>query len=154
MIGLIYTIGFTQKTAQAFFQLLKEHNIDIVLDIRLNNTSQLAAFTKYPDIQYFLKEICNIEYIHDTKFSPTNSTLKKYKNGEIDWIQYVEEFIQTMNDRKIKEYIQLNYKTNKKICLLCSESTANQCHRSLIANEFKTWRVLYCWGGHNQWRMD
>jgi len=137
MINGIYTIGFTQKTAQTFFELLKKSNIDVVLDIRLNNTSQLAAFAKYPDIKYFLKEMCDIEYIHDTKFSPSESTLKRYKKKEINWNQYVEEFAKTMNERKINEYIQSKYTINKKICLLCSEATAEQCHRRLIANDFK-----------------
>lgn len=126
----------SQKNCTSFFELLKENNIDTVLDIRLNNTSQLAAFAKYPDIQYFLKEICNIKYIHDTNFSPTDLTLKRYKKKEISWDQYVEEFNQTMNERKINEYIKLNYKINKKICLLCSEVTADQCHRRLVANNF------------------
>ena len=133
----IYTIGFTQKTAQNFFELLKNNNIEVVLDIRLNNTSQLAGFAKYPDIKYFLHEICNIDYVHDTEFSPTETTLKKYKKKEIKWEQYVEEFNQTMAKRNIHEYIQSNYATDKRICLLCSESTADQCHRRLVGNEFK-----------------
>jgi len=137
MMNVIYTIGFTKKTAEEFFGLLSDNKIEVVLDIRLNNTSQLSTFTKYPDIQYFLKEICNIEYIYDTNFSPTNLTLKKYKKKEIGWEEYIEEFIQTMKERKIKEYITLNYITNKKMCLLCSESRPDKCHRNLVAIEFK-----------------
>jgi uncharacterized protein (DUF488 family) len=133
----IYTIGFTQKTAQNFFELLKNNNIEVILDIRLNNTSQLAGFAKYPDIKYFLHKICDINYIHDTKFSPTEATLKRYKKREIEWSQYVEEFNQTMAIRNIHSHIQSGYMTNKKICLLCSESAADQCHRRLVANEFK-----------------
>lgn len=137
MKNRIYTIGFTQKTAQCFFELLTNNNVDIVLDVRLNNTSQLSGFAKYPDIQYFLQQIGDIRYIHDTKFSPTEYTLKKYKNKEINWNQYVKEFDQTMEDRKIYEYIRSCYKTDKKICLLCSELTADQCHRRLVADMFK-----------------
>jgi uncharacterized protein (DUF488 family) len=133
----IYTIGFTKKTAKTFFETLKYNNIEVVLDIRLNNTSQLAAFAKYSDIEYFLQTICNIKYIHETKFSPTEQTLKRYKDKVISWKQYVEEFNQTMNERNINEYIKTNYLIDKRICLLCSEATANQCHRSLIANLFK-----------------
>lgn len=75
----IYTIGFTQKDANYFFETLKPNDIGLVLDIRLNNSSQLSGFSKYPDIKYFLKKLCTIDYIHDTKFSPTESTLKRYK---------------------------------------------------------------------------
>lgn len=133
----IYTIGFTKKTAQKFFELLNKNNGEFVLDIRLNNTSQLAGFAKYPDIKYFLHVISNIEYAHDPEFSPTEATLKKYRKKEISWQQYVEEFNKTMAQRNIREYIQSNYAINKRICLLCSESTADQCHRRLIGNEFQ-----------------
>lgn len=136
MISEIYTIGFTKKSAQVFFESLKKNEIDIVLDIRLNNTSQLAAFAKSQDIEYFLRELCNINYIHDTNFSPTDETLKSYKSKEIDWKQYIEDFKKTMADREILNYIKKHYNIDKKICLLCTEENANQCHRSLVANEF------------------
>lgn len=138
MIKTIYTIGFTKKTAEDFFDILKKNNIDIILDIRLNNTSQLSAFTKFPDIQYFLKELNNIEYIHDTKFSPKDTTLKRYKKKDIDWSQYVTEFNCTMNERDIARHIKENYTINKAICLLCSEPKANNCHRSLVAEQFQS----------------
>lgn len=131
------TIGFTQKTAEKFFDLLKESNVKTVLDIRLNNTSQLAGFAKFPDLQYFLKKIYDIEYIHDTNFAPTESTLKRFKNKEIDWDGYVQEFTHTMNSRKIENYIAENYTNYDNICLLCSEPTAEKCHRRLIAEIFQ-----------------
>lgn len=137
MINRIYTIGFTKKTAEKFFCLLKENKVEIVLDIRLNNTSQLASFTKFPDIKYFLNEICGIEYIHDLSFSPSDETLKKYKSKKINWEEYVLEFNITMEERNINEYIKEHYNLDKSICLLCSEMTANNCHRSLIAKRFK-----------------
>lgn len=136
MTKTIYTIGFTKKTAEDFFKILEKNNIDIILDIRLNNTSQLSAFTKFPDIQYFLKELNNIEYIHDTKFSPKNTTLKRYKKKDIDWSHYVTEFNDTMDERDIIRHIKDNYIINKVICLLCSEPRANNCHRSLVAKQF------------------
>ncbi len=52
-MNTIFTIGFTKKTAQAFFELLKNNKVNTVLDVRLNNTSQLAGFSKYPDIEFF-----------------------------------------------------------------------------------------------------
>lgn len=134
----IFTIGFTKKTAQQFFELLEINDIKLVLDIRLNNTSQLAAFSKYPDIKYFLKEICDIQYMHDTKFSPSKNTLTKYKKKNISWEQYVEEFDKTMKDRNIIEHIKSNYSKLDQICLLCSEATFENCHRSLVARDFKS----------------
>ena len=135
----IYTIGFTKKTAEKFFETIKDAKIDVVIDIRLNNTSQLASFAKFPDIQYFLKQLSNCGYIHDLKFAPGESTLKDYKSKKINWSGYVEQFEQTMQSRKIYEYIQkkyLNYK-DKNICLLCSEANHIECHRSLVSEYFK-----------------
>lgn len=132
----IYTIGFTQKTAQEFFELLKNNGIELVIDIRLNNTSQLAAFAKYPDIQYFLKAICNIEYIHDTVFSPTEDIMKNYKSKKTDWQHYKIEFNDLLKQRNIDYYIKEKYTLNNNICLLCSEAEPERCHRLLIAEKF------------------
>lgn len=133
----LYTIGFTQKTAETFFKLLIENDVKTVLDIRLNNTSQLAGFSKYPDIEFFLSNLCEIEYIHDDYFSPEENTLKRYKSKEITWDRYVNEFNNTMNLRKIGEYILNKYADKDNLCLLCSEPTAKNCHRRLVADYFK-----------------
>ena len=98
----IFTIGFTKKTAEKFFSLIKDNNISLVVDIRLNNTSQLAGFSKYPDIKYFLDAICKVDYIHEPFFAPEESTLSKYKKGKINWSEYTFEFLQTMEKRQIK----------------------------------------------------
>lgn len=137
MINQLYTIGFTKKKAEYFFELLNRNEIDMILDIRLNNTSQLAAFAKYPDIKFFLKQLNNIDYVHDIKFSPDENTLKRYKKKDITWDGYVLEFNETMELRDINTHIEDNYLKDIKICLLCSEATAEQCHRRLVANKFK-----------------
>ncbi len=136
----IYTIGFTKKTAQKFFELLKNNNIDTLIDVRLNNTSQLAAFAKSPDIEYFLKEICGIKYIHDSAFAPTEKLLKDYKNSNISWEVYEEIFADIMNSRKIEDYIANKYHflQDKNICLLCSEGIAEKCHRRLVSQYFES----------------
>lgn len=135
---MIYTIGFTQKTAENFFTLLKKHNIDLLIDVRLNNTSQLSGFTKFPDIQYFANELCKIEYIHDKKFSPTRELLTKYKKKEINWEEYEFQFSKHMEERNIKAHIKTNYYfyKQKNICILCSESSPERCHRRLVGNYF------------------
>lgn len=133
----IYSIGFTQKSAEDFFTLLQKNNVRILVDVRLNNTSQLAAFSKFPDIEFFLNKICNIEYRHEIAFAPEESTLKRYKKKEINWEQYVSEFFETMKKRNIRKYIADKYRSeDRKVCLLCSEPTPEQCHRRLIAEIF------------------
>lgn len=138
----LYTIGFTKKSAADFFGILKENNITKVIDIRLNNTSQLAGFSKYPDIEFFLREIIDVDYIHDPMFSPLEVTLKRYKSKKITWIDYMVEFEATMNERRIKEYILNKYFHEDRLCLLCSEALPTHCHRSLVANIFK--ELLNC----------
>lgn len=133
----VFTIGFTQKNARKFFSLLRDNNVKTVVDIRLNNTSQLAAFAKGDDLKFFLTEFCNIEYIHDTTFAPTEELLKDYKNKKVSWLDYEKEFDRIMEMRNIKSYIAKNYADKNSICLLCSEALPNQCHRRLVAEIFK-----------------
>ena len=117
----LYTIGFTQKNARTFFNLLRDNNVKTVVDIRLNNTSQLAAFAKGEDLKFFLTEFCQIEYVHDITFAPTETLLKDYKNKKISWFEYEKEFSRIMEGRNIKNYIIKNYSNKDSICLLCSE---------------------------------
>lgn len=132
----LFTVGFTKKSAEDFFELLKRHEIRLLIDVRLNNTSQLAGFSKFPDIEYFLREICRIDYKHEVLFAPEEKTLSDYKKKIISWDDYVAEFDRTMENRSIREYIKSNYRLDRNTCLLCSEATPEQCHRRLIAEIF------------------
>lgn len=128
----LYTIGFTKKSAKDFFELLKKNNVRVLIDIRLNNVSQLAGYTKKDDLKYFLKEICNIDYIHDLLLSPTKEILDNYKQGKIDWQTYESKFINLLAERQVeKKYHDIDYFNNA--CLLCSECEPDQCHRRLVA---------------------
>lgn len=130
----IYTIGFTQKNAECFFNLLKNNHITMLVDIRLNNVSQLAGYTKKDDLKFFLKEILNIRYIHSVQLSPTKQILDNYKHKKITWQQYKMKYIQLLKDRKIKElFPQLVDLSKETICLLCSEVEPTFCHRRLLA---------------------
>ena len=135
----IYTIGFTKKDAKTFFELIKTNNITLVVDVRLNNTSQLAGFSKYPDIKYFLAKCAKCHYLSDKHFSPSETTLDDYKKKKINWDEYVKQFNETMDKRKIREYIKDKYTkilSEETICFLCSEETPENCHRRLIAEIF------------------
>ena len=129
----IYTMGFTQKTAEQFFEKIKQNNIQIVIDVRLNNQSQLAGFTKGRDLIYFLKVICNCLYEHEIKFSPTKEILSSYKKGNITWKEYEFQFYTLMKDRNLVEVYKNKYMCYEKILLLCSEPTPENCHRRLLA---------------------
>jgi uncharacterized protein (DUF488 family) len=128
----LYTIGFTKKTAEEFFSLLRKNSMDLVLDIRLNNKSQLAGFSKGEDLAYFLHEICQCHYEHCIEFAPTKEILDEYKNKKITWLQYEKLYISLMNERKDYLNFASRYMNYSNICFLCSELTADKCHRRLI----------------------
>ena len=129
----LYTIGFTKKSAREFFTLIKENGIDLLVDIRLNNKSQLAGFTKSDDLEYFLEIICNCAYAYCEEFAPTKEILNAYKNKELDWTEYEKKYRDTMNERK--DYVKFadRFASYKRIVLLCSEPTAERCHRRLLS---------------------
>lgn len=129
----LYTIGFTKKSAKQFFQLIQKHNIKLLLDIRLNNKSQLSGFAKGNDLEYFLDTICNCKYKHCLEYAPTKNILDDYKKKNISWDDYVIQYTKLILSRKnFLEFFDI-YKSFDNICLLCSEPTADKCHRRLLA---------------------
>ena len=129
--AVLYTIGCAKKTAREFFTTLKQNQIRRLIDVRLNNISQLAGFTKKKDLEYFLKEICDITYLHKTDFAPTKDMLDGYKKKEISWQVYEEKYLDLLAQREVSEKIghdELNMS-----CLLCSEPKPDHCHRRLLA---------------------
>lgn len=129
----IYTIGFTKKSAKDFFGILKKNNISRLIDIRLNNGSQLAGFSKGTDLKYFLKELCKIDYTYDTDLAPTKEILDDYKKHKITWSQYENRFNDLLTNRNITSNLSRYLTESGAICLLCSESTPENCHRRLVA---------------------
>jgi uncharacterized protein (DUF488 family) len=127
----IYSIGFTQKSASQFFGTLKAHGIERLLDVRLNNTSQLAAFAKQADLAYFLREICGAAYEHEPLLAPTQEMLDDYKKHKGGWDTYEEAFLALMRARKIEAALDKESFARKTV-LLCSEPTAEHCHRRLV----------------------
>lgn len=127
----LFTIGFTQKTAQEFFERLQKAGIRRVIDTRLNNVSQLAGFAKKKDLEYFLKAIAHIDYLHLPELAPTADILDAYKKQKGSWEIYEQKFLQLMGDRHIEQ--QLAPDLLDGACLLCSEAHPHHCHRRLVA---------------------
>lgn len=126
----LYTIGFTKKSAEKFFELLKTNKIKSLIDIRISNGSQLAGFAKGKDLEYFVNQICGISYKHITDFAPTKELLDKWRKEEINWSQYMDIYISLLKERDIIK--QYGVKGFDGACFLCSEETADQCHRRLL----------------------
>ena len=127
----VFTIGFTKKSAEGFFELLKCHGIKQLVDVRLNNVSQLAGFTKREDLQFFLREICGIEYHHVPLLAPTQDMLDAYKKEKNSWKEYEQKFLTLMASRRIEERLDHSLFAVPTV-LLCSEPTPQHCHRRLV----------------------
>ena len=127
----LFTIGFTKKTAEAFFTKLSKAGVKRVIDIRLNNVSQLAGFAKRDDLCYFLKTICNIDYIYKPEFAPTKDIMEEYRKNKGDWSVYEKRFLTLLAERKPEGTIFRDMFDDG--CLLCSEDKPDNCHRRLVA---------------------
>jgi uncharacterized protein (DUF488 family) len=136
----LFTIGFTKKSAEAFFTRLKTAGVSRLVDVRLNNISQLAGFAKKDDLRYFTKEICHIEYVHLPELAPTADILDSFKKQKItEWQVYEQQFLDLMRQRRIEETVRREVLDGG--CLLCSEEKPEHCHRRLVAEYLKEkWR--------------
>ncbi|MBA7566195.1 hypothetical protein ES708_07883 [subsurface metagenome] len=128
---VIYTIGFTKKSADEFFTRLRTTGAKHLLDIRLNNTSQLAGFTKRDDLRYFLRELLNMEYHEIPELAPNDDMLKEYRKTK-DWRKYADSYNELIHRRKPEKQISTKL-LEEGIVLLCSELKADRCHRRLAA---------------------
>jgi uncharacterized protein (DUF488 family) len=127
----VYSIGFTKKSAEQFFGILKKQGIQCLLDVRLNNVSQLAGFAKRDDLRYFLHQICNAEYIHEPLLAPTQEMLDSYKKHKGAWQDYEREFLELMAQRGIESTLDRAIFLRPTV-LLCSELKSDRCHRRLV----------------------
>ena len=127
----VFTIGFTRRSAEDFFTVLKRSGAERIVDVRLNNSSQLAGFSKRDDLRFFLQSICGMEYIHLPELAPTQEMLEAYKSKQMVWAVYEKQFLELMRERRVHEVIPREVIANG--CLLCSESTPEKCHRRLVA---------------------
>ena len=134
---ILFTMGFTKKTAEHFFELIKTNKIQLLVDVRLNNSSQLAGFTKGKDLVYFLREICGTRYVHCEELAPTKELLSSYQNGNTSWEEYETIFDEIMEKRGVCKSFLTRFGKFERICLLCSEATPEKCHRRLVAEKIK-----------------
>jgi uncharacterized protein (DUF488 family) len=126
-----YTIGFARKPAKDFFELLRESGAMRVIDVRLNNASQLAGYTKRGDLSFFLAELCDMDYIHELRLAPRKPMLDAYRKRGVTWEEYEQSFVDLMAERRVEQ--TLPRELLEDAVLLCSEATARHCHRRLVA---------------------
>ena len=127
----LFTLGFTKKSAEEFFGRLKRSGAARLVDVRLNNVSQLAGFTKKDDLRFFTQAICGIPYLHLPILAPTQAMLDGYKKAKGGWEAYERQFLALMADRKVEREVSREQLDGA--CVLCSEDRPDHCHRRLIA---------------------
>jgi uncharacterized protein (DUF488 family) len=138
----LYTIGFTQKTAEDFFEALRQNGVQLLVDIRLRPSGQLAGFAKSEDLPYFLANLAGgCGYVHLPELAPTKEILDEYRLDH-DWPRYVSRFEALMDERQIPQVLSEELIASTTCCLLCSEATADRCHRRLVAE-----RMVSRWSG-------
>lgn len=126
----LYTIGFTKKSARRFFELLTDAGVKRVVDVRLNNSSQLAGFAKRDDLSYFLEAVAGIGYVHLPELAPTPDIINEYKKNKGSWADYEKQYLALIKNLDMKE-LAATFQSGD--CLLCSEETPGRCHRRLLA---------------------
>jgi uncharacterized protein (DUF488 family) len=131
MLATIYTIGFTQKTAEQFFGLLRGAGVQKLIDIRENRAGQLSGFAKYPDLAFFLDRLCGIAYEYQPSLAPSVEIRTAYQTSH-DWTRYEQSFRELMSQRDAIAQLDAAAFAGK-VALLCSEPTPEKCHRRLIA---------------------
>lgn len=136
----IFTIGFTKKSAEDFFGRISSSGVKRLIDVRLNNVSQLAGFSKRDDLRYFLRAICRADYLHLPELAPTQLLLDRFKKIDRDWESYADAYSALIADRKIE--LTLDPSLFEQACLLCSEDKPDRCHRRLVAEYLRS-----RWGG-------
>jgi uncharacterized protein (DUF488 family) len=136
----LYTIGFTKRSAEDFFETLKSAGVNRLIDIRISKSSQLAGFAKGSDLPYFLKVSADIKYESIESLAPTKDLLKQYRSKEISWGIFEELYFKQIRTSEVLN--SLKPSDFDKACLLCSESSPEKCHRRLLAEEMqKLWGI-------------
>lgn len=134
----IATIGFTNKSAEKFFSLLRQAQVRTLIDVRLNNISQLAGFAKKPDLRYFLSELLGAQYVELRELAPEKDMLKRYQAKELTWDSYAGGYIELLGKRRVENNLDIDLFDHG--CLLCSEDKPHHCHRRLAAEYLNS-----CW---------
>lgn len=140
----VFTIGFKGRSAGNFFTTLRDAGVQKVIDVRRKNASQLAGYTKGPDLKFFLEECFGISYEHIPEFGPSEELLEEYQNrlgkkkkDDAAWTYYVGRFRDEVLSQGIIDRFQKATAGCGSVCLLCSEEDAERCHRRLLAEHLK-----------------
>lgn len=123
----IFTIGFSGKSPDAFLDVLNAVRVRAVWDIRLWRVSTYAPFYSGNSLVAAL----GTRYEYLPEFAPSTEILADYKDGRITWLDYERMYHELLTTRH--PTAGMTPDALDRICLLCTEKSATQCHRRLAA---------------------
>lgn len=135
----LFSIGFTSKTAEAFFGLLSDNEMDCLVDIRLNPNGQLSRFAFEKDLPFFLNRLVDgCEYVHRVDLAPRKELIKEVRTKgsamSKDYKLFEKEFNQYLvEESDIANFVE-RFGKYQNVVLLCSEPTTEKCHRRLVCD--------------------
>lgn len=124
----IHVLSAYQTTAEEFFEKIEQWHADLVLDVRLKNTNQLAGFTKQEDLAYFVRVITHATYAHDVEFSPSKTLLDDYLDHSIDYQTYFERYAQELKQRGAVDDFFKKYGSYQSIAIVGTATDKRRSH--------------------------
>ena len=128
----IFTIGFSGKKPDDFLDILNATQIRCVWDIRLWRTSTHVPFYSGDSLATAL----GARYEYHPEFAPSTEILTGYKDGRIKWPDYERMYRKLLDVRAPTD--ELDPTAIDRVCLLCTEKSALQCHRRSAAEYIAT----------------
>jgi hypothetical protein len=128
----IYTLSAYETSAQDFFESLKEHETDLVVDVRLKNSNQLCGFTKRKDLEYLIPIITGAKYVHDLRFAPDPVLLERYLHKWCSWDEYAELYQKQMQKNGNVAAFKSAYGAYHSICILGTATKKRRSHSEAL----------------------
>lgn len=122
-----YTIGFSGKTKEQFMDAINAAKVRRVIDIRLWRAARFVPWASGINLAAVLGD----RYLYMPELAPTKELLTGYKDGSIDWAGYEKVFNEILSARQVEKLFAPQNLDDT--CFLCSEKTADKCHRRLVA---------------------
>ncbi len=121
--------------------VLNAVRVRTVWDIRLWRTSTHVPFYSGDSLAVTLGP----SYQYHPEFAPTAEILAGYKDGHITWADYEKMYRELLAKRRPTDGVNPN--ALDRVCLLCTEKSALQCHRRLaveyIATQFPDIEIVH-----------
>lgn len=136
MINSIYTIGHSNRELSEFIKLLRQHNVDYIIDVRFIPFSKYVTHFNKENLSYSLKDE-EIIYIFQGHLLGIDYSNPQHVNSQESYTDYriiaqTKEFLKGLD--LVLEGIEQGYS----IALMCSEKDPIDCHRAiLISRELK-----------------